>query len=236
MLQKRILFVLTSHDELGETGEETGYDLREAARPWSVLKSAGFEVDFITTEGGEPPQAPDSVDLEDEADREFADSDEVHDKLLATETAADVRAEDYAAIFFVGGHGAMWDFPNDASLHLLTSEIWENGGVVAAVCHGPAGLVNVELSNGEYLVAGKDLTSFTNDEERTVDRDDVVPFLLADKLEERGANHTQEDEFEEYVVVDGRLITGQNPASARAVGEAIARTVTGLDDQVRQTG
>ncbi|HEU4537166.1 MAG TPA: type 1 glutamine amidotransferase domain-containing protein, partial [Polyangiaceae bacterium] len=127
----------------------------------------------------------------------------------------------YDAVFYAGGHGTMWDFPDDAALARIAAAVYERGGVVAAVCHGPAGLVNVKLSSGEWLVAGREVAAFTNDEERAVGLAEVVPFLLADRLVERGARHRPAPNFQANVVVSGRLVTGQNPASARGVGDAI---------------
>lgn len=138
-----------------------------------------------------------------------------------TLTPARVHADDYAAIFFAGGHGTMWDLPDNMEIAQLAARIYERGGVVGAVCHGPAGLVNVKLSDGAWLVAGKDVAAFTNEEERAVELTEVVPFFLADKLLERGARHSAAQKFTPKVVVSGRLVTGQNPQSALGVGEAL---------------
>lgn len=220
---KRILFVLTSHGELGDTGEKTGYYLPEAAHPYAVLRDAGYEIDFASPRGGEPPMDPESRDLDDEANAEFLEAET--DALERTMSTDEIDPADYAAIYFAGGHGTMWDFPGDRALADATARIWESGGVVGAVCHGPAALVDVELSDGSYLVDGCEVSCFTNEEERAVELDDVVPFLLESRLEERGATVRKAEPWQEKVVVDGRLVTGQNPASAEGVGRAIAQVL-----------
>lgn len=219
----RVLFVLTNHDELGDTGEETGYYLPEAAHPYRVLREAGHEVEFVSPEGGAVPMDPESRDLDDEANAAFLEAE--GDALESTLAADEIDPSDYAAIYFAGGHGTMWDFPDCRPLAEATARIWEDGGVVGAVCHGPAGLVNVRLSDGSYLVDGREVSCFTNEEERAVDCDDVVPFLLETRLEERGATVLKAEPWQEKVVVDDRLVTGQNPASAEGVGEAMARAL-----------
>lgn len=220
---ERILFVLTNHDELGDTGDPTGFFLSEAAHPYQVLREAGYEIDFVSPQGGAVPIDPSSHDLDDEANAAFLEAEE--DALQDTFAPIGVDANDYAAIYFAGGHGTMWDFPEHEGLINLTSSIYERGGVVGAVCHGPAGLVNVMLSDGSYLVEDKQMTCFTNEEERSAELDDVVPFLLESKLEARGAHIEAADPFEKNVKVDGRLVTGQNPASATGVGRALADVI-----------
>lgn len=224
-MSKRILFVLTQHAQMGDTNETTGFHLAEAARPWNVLKDQGFTIDFATITGDVPPV--DHLDLEDEDNRRFWESEEVQKKISSTTLKPDmIAAEDYAAIYFVGGHGTMWDFPHHKGLQELTAQIYENGGVVAAVCHGPAALVNVKLSDGSYLVDGKRVNCFTDEEERQAEKEEIVPFLLESKLKERGAQFESSAPGECHVVEDGRLITGQNPASARALGEKIAAALS----------
>ncbi len=218
---KKVLFVLTSHDRKGNTGQPTGFYLPEAAHPWAVLQAAGFDVDFVSPKGGKPPM--DGADSADPVSRRFLGSQEIARKIGSTPTPDQVNAADYSAILFVGGHGTMWDFPDDQSLAKVAAAIYETGGVVGAVCHGPAALVNLRLSDGEYLVKGKQVAAFTDDEERAVNLDGVVPFLLATTLRQRGANHRPAPNWQANVVVDGRLVTGQNPASAEGVGQEIAR-------------
>jgi putative intracellular protease/amidase len=219
--RKKILIALTSHERLGDTGRSTGFYLPEAAHPWRVFTEAGYEVDLVSVRGGNPPR--DGVDPSDAVQTGFLADEVVAAKLAATPTAAQVDAGEYAAILFAGGHGTMWDFPEDSALAGVARDIYEAGGVVSAVCHGPAGLVNVTLSDGTPLVAGKRVAAFTNAEEAAVGLDRVVPFLLQSRLEERGAVHVPADNFAANVVVDGRLVTGQNPASATGVAEAVVR-------------
>lgn len=218
---KKILFALTSHDRKGDTGQPTGFYVPEAAHPWAVLTRAGFEIEFVSPKGGLPPM--DGIQGADAASRSFLDSPDVKRKLESTFTPDAIHAEDYAAIFFVGGHGTMWDFPQDRLLVSMAAAIYESGGVVGAVCHGPAALVNLKLSDGGYLVSGKRVAAFTDEEEKAVGLDGIVPFLLASTLREKGAIHVAAANWQENVVVDGRLVTGQNPASAEGVGREMAR-------------
>ncbi|MEZ4459206.1 MAG: AgmX/PglI C-terminal domain-containing protein [bacterium] len=221
---KPVLFVVSGHTELGNTGKKTGYFLSEVAHPWHVLTKAGVGVSFVSPNGGAVEMDPKSNDLEDPINVEFLASDDAK-KLANTMKPADVDATQFSAIFYAGGHGAMWDFPSNPKLAETAATIYENGGVVAAVCHGPAGLVDIKLSDGTFLVAGKKVAAFTNEEEAAVELTNTVPFLLADKLKERGAIHVPAENFEANVVVDARLVTGQNPASATGVGEKILEIV-----------
>ncbi|WBQ04682.1 type 1 glutamine amidotransferase domain-containing protein [Kribbella sp. CA-293567] len=216
----RVLIALTSHSELGDTGRSTGFYASEAAEPWSVFTAAGFEVEVVSVAGGEPPV--DGVDETDPAQQQFF----AEAELEHTRTASELTATDYDAIFYAGGHGAMWDFPGDKALASLAAGIYENGGVVAAVCHGPAALVELRLTDGSYLVDGKNVAAFTNAEENAVGLTEVVPFLLADALTAHGAIHHPAADFTDQVVTDGRLVTGQNPASARSTATAVAAVLT----------
>jgi len=227
MATNRIAFILTSHSKLGDTGNKTGYFLSEVAHPYHVLRDAGFEIDFISPKGGDVPMDPSSHDLEDPANAAFLDDETVQEALQQTKAAANANAEDYDAIYFAGGHGTVWDFPENKDLAELTTAIYENKGAVGAVCHGPAGLVNVTLSDGSHLVDGKRVACFTDSEERAMELDDVVPFLLQSTLKERGATVVTADDFDPNVVIDGRLVTGQNPASATGVGEGLVRVLKG---------
>lgn len=221
-MSKHVLMALTSHAELGGTGERTGYTVPEAARPWQVFRDAGVDVDFVSVEGGEPPH--EEIDEDDPVEREFFEQE--RGRLRSTPSADEVDPSRYDAIFFVGGHGAMWDFPDSKALVDAAVDIYERGGVVSSVCHGPAALVNAKLSDGSYLVAGKRFNSFTNAEEAAVQRDDVVPFLLQSRLEERGARWEGGEEFGEYAVADGRLVSGQNPASAAQTARLVVEAIS----------
>jgi len=219
----KVLMVLTSHDTLGDTGRDTGFYVGEAAHPYAVFAREGIEVDFVSPRGGTPPQ--NGVDRGDAAQAAFLDDPAVASALAATLTPADVDPADYDAVLYVGGHGTMWDFPDNEQLADITRQVWEAGGAVSAVCHGPAGLINVQLSDGSYLVAGKTVAAFTDAEELAVGLHEVVPFLLASTLVQRGAHHTTAANFQPNVEVDGRLVTGQNPASAAPLAEALVGVI-----------
>lgn len=218
-LPRTVLFVLTSHDRKGDTGQKTGAYLPEVVHPYEAVHAAGLEVVFASPRGGKAPL--DGVDPKDPAQARFLEDRATRDAIEATLTPEQAATRDYAAVFFAGGHGTMWDFPNEAGLAEIAAKTYERGGVVAAVCHGPAALVNITLSNGRPLVEGKRVAAFTNEEERAVKLDTVVPFLLADALVAKGAEHVPGTMWKENVIVSERLVTGQNPASARKVGEAV---------------
>ncbi|MEL6382860.1 MAG: type 1 glutamine amidotransferase domain-containing protein [Cyanobacteria bacterium J06626_18] len=215
----KILIVLTSQDTLGDTGQETGFFLSEVSHPVAVFEQAGYAIDYVSPKGGKAPMT--GVDREDPQNVTFLDDAGKMKQVANTLQPMQVVPSDYGAIFYAGGHGTMWDFPENSELAQLAATIYENGGVVGAVCHGPAGLVNVKLSSGEYLVAGKTVSSFTNEEEAAVELAEVVPFLLESKLIERDATHAKAANFQPKVVVSDRLVTGQNPASATGVAEAM---------------
>ena len=222
---KAVLVVLTSHSQMGDTGKPTGFFLGELTHPLEVFEKAGVPVELASIQGGEPPV--DGLDLNDEINARYWNNPEFRAKLAATKKLSGLDPGDYSAVFFSGGHGTMWDFPDDAAVQKFAREIYEAGAPVGAVCHGPAALVNVKLSDGTYLVAGKEVSAFTNSEEEKVGLTKVVPFLLASKLEERGAKHLPAPDFQKQVVFSGRLVTGQNPASAAGVAEKMAEMLKG---------
>jgi putative intracellular protease/amidase len=222
-MTNRILIATTSHTQKGDTGQPTGAYLPEIAHPYDVFARAGYRVELASVEGGAIPL--DGVADADEASRAFLARH--RDDLAHSLPAARVDSAAYDAIFFAGGHGAMWDLPDDAAFQRVAREIYERGGIVSAVCHGPAALVNLKLTNGEHLVAGKAVSAFTNEEERAVKLDTVVPFLLADRLRERGARHEAAPPWQKKVVVSERLVTGQNPASSAGVAEAVVAALQG---------
>lgn len=224
-MSKRVLIALTSHDKKGDTGESTGAFLPEIAHPYAVFTRAGFSIDFASVRGGRVPL--DGVDRKDPVNAAFLDDAEVMRRMNDSAAASAVDPSLYDVIFFAGGHGAMWDFPDDAAFAQAAARIYEAGGVVGAVCHGPAALVNVRLSNGDYLVAGKPVSAFTNEEERAVKLENVVPFLLEDRLVERGARFMPAPKWQKQVAVGERLVTGQNPASGAGVAEAIVSLLRG---------
>jgi putative intracellular protease/amidase len=223
-MQKRILIATTSHTTKGQTGQPTGAYLPEIAHPHLVFQTAGYSVELASVRGGQIPL--DGVDSADAASLTFLD--QHRESLAGSLAAAAVDPGRYDAIFFAGGHGAMWDLPNDPAFSRATAAIYERGGVVAAVCHGPAALVNVTLSDGRPLVQGKRVSAFTNAEEEAVGLEAVVPFLLEDRLRERGAEHVGGPMWQKKVVVSDRLVTGQNPASSTAVAEAVIETLNSL--------
>lgn len=222
--QKPVLIVLTSHGVKGDGGEPTGFYLGEVTHPLAVLDAAGIPVEFASIDGGEPPV--DGLDLDDVTNTRYWNDNNFRNAIRTTKRLADVKPELYSAVFFAGGHGAMWDFPVSPAVQRVTRDIFEAGGVVAAVCHGPAALANVTLSSGAYLVAGRNVAAFTDDEERAVKLDTVVPFLLASTLSARGAHHHPASNWTAKIVVDGKLVTGQNPQSATGVGEAVRNLLT----------
>lgn len=213
----RALLVLTSHAELGGL-RKTGYYVGEAADPWKVFTDAGYIVDLASIDGGKPPA--DGGDEDDPTQRAFLNDPHIATQLEDSQRLADVNPTDYDIVFFVGGHGAMWDFPTSSDVNRVGRAVYEADGVVAAVCHGPAALVNITLTSGEPLVSGRRVASFTDSEEAAVGLTEVVPFLLATALTEKGATQVPGPDFTENVVSDGRLVTGQNPQSAAGVARA----------------
>jgi len=220
---KPILCVVTSHPIRGDSGEPTGFAMVELTHPLEVFEKAGIPVEIASIRGGHPPI--DFFDLSDPVNDHYWKDKTFRDALAHSLVLSDLDPSRYSALFFAGGHGTMWDFADSPAVQEVIREIWEAGGVVSAVCHGPAALVNAKLSDGSYLVAGKKLASFTDEEEAEVKYTKVVPYLLATTLKERGALHQPAPNWTENVVEDGRLITGQNPASAHGVGIAVVASL-----------
>ncbi|MBE9183966.1 type 1 glutamine amidotransferase domain-containing protein [Microcoleus sp. LEGE 07076] len=223
MTSQKVLIVLTSHDTLGDTGKETGFYLPEVTHPLDAFTKAGLTVDFVSPKGGKAPIV--GIDLEDPLNKAFLDDAKQVFRVENTLNPAQIDPAEYGAIFYAGGHGTMWDFANNQELAGIAAAIYEAGGIVGAVCHGPAALVNLKLSDGKYLVANKTVAAFTNEEEAAVGLTDIVPFLLEAKLIERGANFTKVANFQVCVVASERLVTGQNPASAAGVGERMVELI-----------
>ncbi len=211
-----ILIVLTSHDQLGDTGEKTGFWLEELAAPYYVFKDAGARITLASPKGGEPPLDPNSASPDSQTDdtRRFEADPEAMRALKATTPLSHIAAADYDAVFYPGGHGPLWDLADDTESIALIEAFWSAEKPVGAVCHAPAALVNAKAPDGDYLVNGKRVTGFTNGEETAVGLTDVVPFLVEDRLKERGAHYSKGDDFTSHTVVDGRLVTGQNPPSS----------------------
>jgi putative intracellular protease/amidase len=210
---------------LGNTGKETGWYLPEVSHPYFELTRAGIEVDFVSPQGGKAPMDQSSRDLSDSDNARFLNQPGLVKRVENTLRPEELDPSKYSAILYAGGHGTMWDFPQNGKLAEIASKIYERGGVVAAVCHGPAALVNIKLSNGEYLVNGKTVATFTNAEEDAAGLTQVVPFLLETALRDRGAHVRVAPNWSENVVVDQRLVTGQNPASAKKLGAEVVRVL-----------
>lgn len=227
--QKKVLIVVTSHNQMGTTGETTGYYLPEVSHPVAQLEERGLAIDIVSPKGGNAPMDPNSRDLSDPLNQAFIERGDLVKKIENTLRPQDVNPKEYAAILYAGGHGTMWDFPENKELAKIAADIYESGGVVAAVCHGPAALVNIKLKNGRHLVDGKNLTGFSNAEEAAAELTDVMPFLLETKLVDRGGIYSKANLWQKHVVTDQRLVTGQNPASAEGVGEQVAKLVVGLN-------
>lgn len=217
----KILIVLTSHTELGETGKKTGFWLPELTHPYYEFKKAGIPVDIASIEGGMAPLDSKAFSEEDAYHDVFLNDAELMAKVIRSIPLTQVRAEDYSAVLYSGGSGPMWDFPNNEDIQRISTAIYENNGIVSAVCHGNAALVNIRLSDGKLLIKNKRIAAFTNEEEASLGTTDIVPFLLQDKLVEQGAIHVYGKPWQENVVIEGRLITGQNPASAKKLAQSI---------------
>ena len=221
----KVLIVLTSHALLGTTGTPTGYYLPEVSHPYFELVEHGIDVDIASIKGGEAPVDPKSVKLDDPKNKAMWEDKKHRTKLRETLTLDSINPRDYQGVLFAGGHGTMWDFRGNPAVQKTIREIYEAGGSVAAVCHGPAALVDVKLSNGSYLVKGRKITGFTNAEEEAVELTKVMPFLLEDQLKANGGIFENSGLWEKKVVVDGRIITGQNPASAEGVGQELVKVL-----------
>ncbi len=219
----KILFVLTSHSELGNTGEKTGFWIEEFATPYYVLEDAGAIITIASPEGGQPPVDPKSElpDAQTTATNRFYKDDVAIDKVAYSLKLSDVRQEDYDAVFYPGGHGPLWDLATDKNSISLIEAFYNHHKPIAFVCHAPAALVNVKTKNGTALINGKEVTGFSNSEENAVKLSEVVPFLLEDELKKHGAIYTKGADWSSYVKQDGNLITGQNPASSAAVANLL---------------
>lgn len=226
---KKVLIVISAHAKYEGHDEPTGYWLSEITHFYHVMARHGIPMD-IASPGGRPGvMDPRSDDMDDPLNASFWNNPKLREQLEQPLDPASLKAEDYAVIYFAGGHGTMWDFTDSEPLAKLAAQIYEGHGIVSAVCHGPAGLVNVKLSDGTYLVKDKKVTGFANAEEFLIGKKDMVPYLLEDKLKEIGGDYSESFiPFRPYAVADGRLITGQNPFSTKEVAELVVRAlVTG---------
>ncbi|GAA4279296.1 type 1 glutamine amidotransferase domain-containing protein [Aquimarina mytili] len=222
---KKVLFVLTSHSELGDTGVKTGFWVEEFATPYYHLLDKGIDITLASPKGGQPPIDPKSelADFQTESTKRFDADKETQEKLSKTLKLETVNQADYDAIFYPGGHGPLWDLSEDKNSIALIESFYANNKPVAAVCHAPAVFKNTKNTDGTPLVKDKKVTGFTNTEEAAVELTDVVPFLVEDMLKENGGIYSKGDDWSAYAVEDGLLITGQNPASAELVAEMLLK-------------
>jgi len=219
----KILMVLTSHDQLGNTGKKTGFWLEEFAAPYYAFKDAGAQLTLASPKGGQPPLDPksDEPDAQTEATERFRKDSVAQSALASTVLLSSVKADDYDAIFYPGGHGPLWDLAEDKHSIALIEAFYNAGKPVAAVCHAPGVLRHAKSADGQPLVKGKQMTGFTNSEEDAVQLTDVVPFLVEDELKAKGGIFSKGPDWASYVRTDGLLLTGQNPASSQATAEAL---------------
>lgn len=220
---KNVLFVLTSHDQLGDTGRKTGFWIEEFAAPYYLLSDNNVSITLASPKGGHPPIDPSSegADFQTDATRRFNDDEETKDKLSNTIKLDTVDQADYDAIFYPGGHGPLWDLAEDKNSIALIEAFYNNDKPVAAVCHAPAVFKNTKNVDGTPLVKGKKVTGFTNSEEDAVQLTSIVPFLVEDMLKENGGIYSKGNDWSPYVQEDRLLITGQNPASSESVAEVL---------------
>ncbi|NMT63046.1 type 1 glutamine amidotransferase domain-containing protein [Marinobacter orientalis] len=223
----KVLMVLTSHDRMGDTGDKTGFWLEEFTAPYYVFKDAGADITIASPKGGQPPIDPNSEteDALTETTRRFEQDAHAKEALASTKKLADVDMNDYDALFYPGGHGPLWDLVNnDKSIDLIKTA-YEQDKVIAAVCHAPAVFMNVKVKPGQNIVGGREVTGFSNSEEEAAGLTSVVPFLLEDMLKKNTATYSKGDDWAPHIVVDGNLITGQNPASSEGAAKAVVQAL-----------
>lgn len=219
----KIVMVLTSYDKLGDTGKSTGLWLEEFAAPYYLFKDVGAEITLASPKGGQPPLDPKSDDPASQtpAIQRFKNDKEAQQALANTVKLSNIKAEDYDAVFYPGGHGPLWDLSEDRDSIALIEALYAAGKPVAAVCHGPAVFRHTKMPDGLPLVQGKSVTGFANTEEAAIGLTGIVPFLVEDLLKNNGGNYSKAEDWQSYVVTDGNLITGQNPASSEAAARAL---------------
>ncbi|BDW89130.1 dimethylallyltransferase [Thalassospira tepidiphila] len=224
----RILMIVTSHDQMGDTGHKTGIWLEEFAAPYYRFKDAGAEITLASPKGGKPPLDPNSQvpDALTDATERFEKDDAANAVFANTVTLDGLKADDFDALFYPGGHGPLWDLATDQKSIALIEAFVAQNKPVAAVCHGPAALVNAKTPDGKPLVSGKRVTSFTNDEEKAVGLENVVPLSIEDEFKKHGATFERGDNWASYAVVDGKLVTGQNPASSDATADEVIKLLS----------
>ncbi len=220
---KKILMILTSHDKLGDTGKKTGFWLEEFAAPYYVFKDAGMAVTLASPRGGQPPLDPtsDADDAQTDATRRFKKDAQATSELAATHKLTDIDPNEFDAVFYPGGHGPLWDLAEDAASIAVIERTLGAAKPLAAVCHAPAVLRHAKGDDGKSIIDGKQVTGFTNSEEKAAGLTDVVPFLVEDMLKEKGGRYSKGADWQAHVVTDGLLITGQNPASSAPAAKAL---------------
>ncbi|WP_406664872.1 type 1 glutamine amidotransferase domain-containing protein [Gallaecimonas sp. GXIMD1310] len=225
----KVLMILTSHDQLGDSGHKTGFWLEELAAPYYVFKDAGATITLASPKGGQPPLDPKSDDADAQTDdtRRFKSDDAAMTALANTTALADVNPADFDAVFYPGGHGPLWDLAESPVSAGIIEQTLAAGRPVGAVCHAPAVLKNVKDSNGEPLIKGKRVTGFSNSEEAAVELTDIVPFLVEDMLKNNGGQYAKGDDWGSFVLTDGLLVTGQNPASSADAAKALLALLNG---------
>ena len=219
----KILMVLTSHDQLGDTGKKTGFWLEEFAAPYYVFRDASAEITIASPKGGQPPLDPksDEADAQTPATERFKSDTDAQAALANTVVLSDIDISDFDAVFYPGGHGPLWDLADDTGSINIIEDAIKAGKPVAAVCHAPGVLKNVKGADGKAIVAGKKVTGFANSEEEAVGLTDIVPFLVEDMLKANGGIYAKGDDWSEFVLEDSLLITGQNPASSEKAAQML---------------
>jgi putative intracellular protease/amidase len=222
-MTKKILMVLTSHDELGNTGQKTGFWVEEFAAPYYAFIDAGVEITLATPKGGQAPIDPTSTleDFQTSATERFDGDKEAQTKIATTVKLSSLNEADFDGVFYPGGHGPLWDLTDNTDSITLIESFLKAGKAVATVCHASAALLNVKLASGEFAIKGKAVTGFTNSEEEAVQLTEVVPFLLEDELIKRGGEYQKAEDWHAFAVQDGLIITGQNPASSALAAEKL---------------
>ncbi|WP_106917652.1 type 1 glutamine amidotransferase domain-containing protein [Chryseobacterium aurantiacum] len=222
-MKKKALIVVTSVEKYPNMERATGLWLGEAVHFYEKLEEKGYDIDFVSPKGGYTPLDPISLQMfVQPVDWKYYADDIFRDKLANTLKPEDITPKDYGIIYYAGGHGVVWDFPDNKELQEIARSIYEDGGIVSSVCHGAVGLFNVKLSDGENLINGKTLTGFSNSEEIAAELADHMPYLTEDVLKSKGANYVKADQdFIPFAISDGRLVTGQNPQSGGAVAEKV---------------
>lgn len=227
-MKNKILVVLTNQSTFGDDPEKTGLWLSEATEFIDVVKAHGYDVDYVSPKGGEVPIDPRSLEAPNinESAKEMMESKDFSERALTHSLKpSDVNPEDYVAIYYTGGHGVMWDFPDDKQLQAIAMKIYDEGNFVTSVCHGVVGLLNIKDDSGNYLIDGKKITGFTNAEEKLSGKSKKVPFKAEDEVIKRGADFENKMPFTNFAIRDGQLITGQNPMSGGSVAEELVNAL-----------